>query len=224
MIFGIDLVPAGYDPVEVSKSARERLERKLNEAAATIRPGVDVQHYVLEGSAVDALRAPRRTASTCWWSDRGSTARCAGCCSAGSRRGSCARARCPCSRSRAPRADPRLSNPAPRRARPAPARRKARKRLGTSYRCSWNGGRPRVRGEPSNEWTFVPYLHCPSCRLTIYKPRDLVRAPQRCPRCDAWLSRRPARLFRTLPATPMVTEKGTRPSAGTRIVRPPAVR
>jgi len=55
MIFGIDAVPAGYDPVEVSKSARERLERKLNEAAETVRPGVDVQRYVLEGSAVDAL-------------------------------------------------------------------------------------------------------------------------------------------------------------------------
>ncbi len=55
MIFGIDSVPAGYDPTEVSKYARERLERKLNEAAAATRPGVDVQRYVLEGSAVDAL-------------------------------------------------------------------------------------------------------------------------------------------------------------------------
>jgi len=35
--------------------------------------------------------------------------------------------------------------------------------------------------------------------LTIYKPYDLVRAPERCPRCDAWLRRRPATLFRAPP-------------------------
>ncbi len=51
LIFGIDVVPAGYDPAEISKYARERLERELDEAAAAIGPGVDVQHYVLEGSA-----------------------------------------------------------------------------------------------------------------------------------------------------------------------------
>ena len=55
LIFGIDAVPAGYDPAEVSKSARERLERKLDEAAAGIRPGLEVQRYVLEGSTVDSL-------------------------------------------------------------------------------------------------------------------------------------------------------------------------
>ncbi len=55
LLFGIDAVPAGYDLTDISQSARAGLERKLDEAAAAIRPGVDVQHYVLEGSAVDAL-------------------------------------------------------------------------------------------------------------------------------------------------------------------------
>ena len=55
LIFGIDAVPAGYDPTEISRDARERLERKLEEAAASIGSGVEVQHYVLEGSALEAL-------------------------------------------------------------------------------------------------------------------------------------------------------------------------
>jgi hypothetical protein len=46
----------------------------------------------------------------------------------------------------------------------------------------------------------VPYLHCPSCRLTIYKPRDVVRVSERCPRCGASLRRRPARLFQAATA------------------------
>lgn len=55
LVFGIDAVPAGYDPAEISRDARERLERELEEAAASIGPGVEVQHYVLEGSAPEAL-------------------------------------------------------------------------------------------------------------------------------------------------------------------------
>jgi len=48
----------------------------------------------------------------------------------------------------------------------------------------------------------MPYLHCPGCRLTIYQAGDEVTFRPRCPRCDAFLSRRPARLFRALPARP----------------------
>jgi nucleotide-binding universal stress UspA family protein len=55
LIFGIDAVPAGYDPEEISRAERERLERKLTEAAASLGPGIEVQHYVLEGSAPEAL-------------------------------------------------------------------------------------------------------------------------------------------------------------------------
>ena len=55
LIFGIDDVPAGYDPAAISRDARARLERELDEAAASIEPGVEVQRYVLEGSAPEAL-------------------------------------------------------------------------------------------------------------------------------------------------------------------------
>jgi hypothetical protein len=59
----------------------------------------------------------------------------------------------------------------------------------------------------------VPYLHCPGCRLTIYKPRHLVRPSERCPRCDALLSRKPARLFSARPSSPATGDKATRPVA-----------
>ncbi len=55
LIFAVDMVPAGYDPEQVSTDARERIERMLEEAAASIGPGVEVQHYLLEGSAHEAL-------------------------------------------------------------------------------------------------------------------------------------------------------------------------
>ena len=55
VLFGMDGVPVGYDPGEISDDARMRLERKLEEAAATVAPGVEVQRYVLEGSALEAL-------------------------------------------------------------------------------------------------------------------------------------------------------------------------
>jgi nucleotide-binding universal stress UspA family protein len=54
LLFGMDAVPAGYDPSEISRDARMRLERKLDEAAASIK-GLEVQRYVLEGSALEAL-------------------------------------------------------------------------------------------------------------------------------------------------------------------------
>ena len=55
LIFGIDAVPAGYDPDEISRDARAFLERQLEEAAAAVKPGLEVQHYVLEGSARETL-------------------------------------------------------------------------------------------------------------------------------------------------------------------------
>lgn len=55
VVFGIDAVPAGYDPSEIAEHARAGLERKLDEAAAEIAPGLEVQRYVLEGSAAGAL-------------------------------------------------------------------------------------------------------------------------------------------------------------------------
>ena len=41
----------------------------------------------------------------------------------------------------------------------------------------------------------MPYLHCPQCRLTLYKPRALAGAAESCPRCGARLGQRPRRLF-----------------------------
>lgn len=55
LIFGLDVVPEGYDPAAISRDARARLEQDLGEAAASIGPGVEVQRYVLEGSAHEAL-------------------------------------------------------------------------------------------------------------------------------------------------------------------------
>jgi hypothetical protein len=40
----------------------------------------------------------------------------------------------------------------------------------------------------------MPYLSCPSCRLTVYNPPTVV-APERCPRCSAQLATVPASLF-----------------------------
>ena len=57
LIFAVDVIPAGYDPDQISRDARARLERELEEAAASIGPGLEVQHYLLEGSALDALRS-----------------------------------------------------------------------------------------------------------------------------------------------------------------------
>jgi nucleotide-binding universal stress UspA family protein len=55
LIFGIDAVPAGYDPDEVARDTRAQLEHDLAEAASAVGPGLDVHHYVLEGSAHEAL-------------------------------------------------------------------------------------------------------------------------------------------------------------------------
>ena len=55
LIFGIDQVPGAYDSVELAKFERKRLTKELEDAASRVGPGVEVQHEVLEGSAVDAL-------------------------------------------------------------------------------------------------------------------------------------------------------------------------
>ncbi len=55
MIFGIDAVPAGFDPAEIARDARKRLEQELQDAAASVAPGVEVQHFVLDGTAHSAL-------------------------------------------------------------------------------------------------------------------------------------------------------------------------
>jgi nucleotide-binding universal stress UspA family protein len=55
LIFGVDQVPGGYDRVELGRLERKRLTQVLEEGAASIAPGVDVQHELLEGSAGDAL-------------------------------------------------------------------------------------------------------------------------------------------------------------------------
>lgn len=55
LIFGVDQVPGGYDRVELGRLERKRLTRELEEAAASIAPGIDVQQHLLEGYAVDAL-------------------------------------------------------------------------------------------------------------------------------------------------------------------------
>jgi nucleotide-binding universal stress UspA family protein len=57
LIFGIDQVPGAYDSAELAKSERERLGRELEDAASRVGPGVEVEHELLEGSAVDALSA-----------------------------------------------------------------------------------------------------------------------------------------------------------------------
>ena len=45
----------------------------------------------------------------------------------------------------------------------------------------------------------MPYLHCPHCRLTLYKPRAAAGRGERCPRCGTQLTRRPKRLFASAP-------------------------
>jgi hypothetical protein len=40
----------------------------------------------------------------------------------------------------------------------------------------------------------MPYLSCPSCRLTVYNP-PTIAAPERCPRCNVRLSVQPAAMF-----------------------------
>jgi hypothetical protein len=40
----------------------------------------------------------------------------------------------------------------------------------------------------------MPYLSCPSCRLTVYNP-PTVAAPEHCPRCHVPLSERASSLF-----------------------------
>ena len=57
LIFGIDQVPGAYDSAELAKFERKRLTKELEEAASRVGPGVEVQHELLEGSAVDALSA-----------------------------------------------------------------------------------------------------------------------------------------------------------------------
>ena len=55
LIFGIDEVPVGYDPKELAQAEQERLVRELEVAAAGLEAGIEVQHELLEGSAVEAL-------------------------------------------------------------------------------------------------------------------------------------------------------------------------
>lgn len=57
LMFGIDQIPGGYDRVELGGLERRRLTRELETAAAAVAPGVEVQHDLLEGSAVEALAA-----------------------------------------------------------------------------------------------------------------------------------------------------------------------
>ncbi len=57
----------------------------------------------------------------------------------------------------------------------------------------------------------MPYLHCPDCRLTIYKPRALAGSAERCPRCDARLSHRPRRLFGEPDSVPVSSVRAERP-------------
>jgi nucleotide-binding universal stress UspA family protein len=56
LTFG-DQIPAEYDPIKLRRLERTRLTRELDAAAAAIAPGIEVQHDVLEGSAVEALAA-----------------------------------------------------------------------------------------------------------------------------------------------------------------------
>ena len=56
LIFGGE-VPAAYSLGELAASERERLVRALEEEAAAIAPDVEVEHEVLEGSAVETLGA-----------------------------------------------------------------------------------------------------------------------------------------------------------------------
>ena len=55
LIFGIDQVPGAYDRVELGRLERKRLTRALEEAAASIEPGIEVRHDLLDGSAVEEL-------------------------------------------------------------------------------------------------------------------------------------------------------------------------
>ena len=57
LIFGVDQIPGGYDRVELGKAERKRLTKVLEEGAGSVAPGLDVEHEVLEGSAVEALAA-----------------------------------------------------------------------------------------------------------------------------------------------------------------------
>lgn len=57
LIFGIDQVPGAYDSAELAKAERKRLTQELEDAASRVGPGVEVQHELLEGSAVEALSA-----------------------------------------------------------------------------------------------------------------------------------------------------------------------
>jgi hypothetical protein len=42
----------------------------------------------------------------------------------------------------------------------------------------------------------MPYLNCPSCRLTVYNPPSIVE-PERCPRCRVELGEAAPSLFRS---------------------------
>jgi nucleotide-binding universal stress UspA family protein len=55
LIFGIDQVPGAYNLQELAESERKRLARALEAAAAAVEPDLEVQHEVLEGSAVETL-------------------------------------------------------------------------------------------------------------------------------------------------------------------------
>jgi hypothetical protein len=48
----------------------------------------------------------------------------------------------------------------------------------------------------------LAYLHCQRCRITVYKPRRLTQALERCPRCSARLGPEPRRLFQQAPDGP----------------------
>ena len=57
LTFQKDQIPGTYDPVNLGRIERKRLARELDAAAAAIAPGIEVQHDVLEGSAVETLAA-----------------------------------------------------------------------------------------------------------------------------------------------------------------------
>jgi nucleotide-binding universal stress UspA family protein len=55
LIFGVDQLPGGYDRDELARSEAKRLTKELEAAAAAIGPGIEVQHEVLDGAAVETL-------------------------------------------------------------------------------------------------------------------------------------------------------------------------
>ncbi len=64
----------------------------------------------------------------------------------------------------------------------------------------------------------MPYIHCQSCRLTLYEAHMFALLATSCPRCGGEIDRKPAPLF----ADAAGRKRKLRVAASNRFARPPA--